>query len=106
MIHALKQGTAARVHVYTHMKSLECSFTVSLNGSAKAINKVMYSHSHTSFWNAKLIQAASDGNVYSVRHALAKGANIYAKNHTGRTALMTADLLGHTDVVNYLTSQE
>jgi len=52
--------------------------------------------------NAKLIQAAEDGNLQSVKNALSDGADINAKDKNGVPVLMWAANNGHFEVVKLL----
>ena len=52
--------------------------------------------------NARLIQAAKDGNLSAVQAALSDGAEINARDKSGVPALMWAANNGHTQVVKLL----
>ncbi|MEO0166844.1 MAG: ankyrin repeat domain-containing protein [candidate division WOR-3 bacterium] len=52
--------------------------------------------------NGVLIQAAKDGNMFVLKAAIEKGADINAKDKYGWTALMWASINGHTETVEYL----
>jgi tetratricopeptide (TPR) repeat protein len=52
--------------------------------------------------NQVLIEAAKDGNMFVLKAALEKGADIDATDRSGRTALMYADQKGYTQLSDYL----
>lgn len=55
--------------------------------------------------NEVLLEAAKDGNLIVLKTAFEKGADINAKSSDGKTALMVALEIGHTELVNYLTEK-
>ncbi len=55
-------------------------------------------------WNSKLLDAAEKGDIEGVKTALAKGADVNAKDCFGKTALKLVKDRGHKDIVNYLRS--
>ncbi len=52
--------------------------------------------------NQILIEAAKDGNMFVLKAALEKGADIDAKDNSGMTALMYAQQKGYAEIVNFL----
>jgi len=52
--------------------------------------------------NAKLIQAAKDGNLPAVQTLLAGGADVNTKNNQGTTSLIMAAMNGNTEMVKLL----
>lgn len=52
--------------------------------------------------DAKLIEAATEGDLGTVSAALAGGSDVNARNNQGLTALMKASARGYTDVVKLL----
>ena len=57
------------------------------------------------FLDEVLLEAAKDGNLTVLKTALEKGADINAKTSDGKTALMVAIEMGHTELVSYLTEK-
>ncbi len=52
--------------------------------------------------NGKLISAATNGDIKSVRESIVNGADVNAKSNRGWTALHEAALYGHVDIVKVL----
>ena len=52
--------------------------------------------------NGKLISAATNGDINSVRESIVNGADVDAKSNRGWTALHEAALYGHVDIVKVL----
>ena len=52
--------------------------------------------------NARLIEAAKQGDTATVEALLEQGADVNARERKGQTALIRAALLGHTDTVQAL----
>jgi len=57
------------------------------------------------FLNEVLLESAKDGNLIVLKTALEKGADINAKNSDGKTSLMVAIEIGHSELVEYLTEK-
>jgi len=55
--------------------------------------------------NAKLLNAASRGDIETVKTLLAHGADVNHANNDGETALLIANERGHTEIVKLLLTQ-
>lgn len=90
---ALEKGTDVNVKTRFGMIPVE----IVKEGRVVSIDAVGVNGGETA-----LILAARKGHLYVVKYLIEKGANVYAQDDSGQTALDSAKEYGYTEIVNFL----